>query len=72
MRIVLVKDKDRITDPLAEDLRHQSQAVDIAHDELAGQEFDQIFGDQTIKTHLINLRHNLKQAGCQKEIVETV
>ena len=30
MLILLVKDDDRIADPLAEDLHHQSHAVDIA------------------------------------------
>ena len=30
MRILLVEDDDRIAEPLAEDLRHQSNAVDIA------------------------------------------
>ena len=72
MRILLVEDDDRIADPLAEDLRHQSNAVDIAYDGLAGWEFDQISGEQTIKTHLTNLRRKLKQAGCQQDIIETV
>ena len=35
MSILLVEDDDRITDPLAEDLRDRSHAVDIAHDGLA-------------------------------------
>ncbi len=39
MKILLVEDDDRITDPLAEDLRHQSHVVDIAYDGLAGWEF---------------------------------
>lgn len=39
IRILLVEDDDRITDPLAEDLRHQSHAVDVAHDGMAGWEF---------------------------------
>ena len=30
MIILLVENDDRIADPLAEDLRHQSHAVDIA------------------------------------------
>ncbi len=41
MRILLVEDDDRIADPLAEDLRHQSHAVDVAYDGLAGWEFTQ-------------------------------
>ena len=32
MRILLVEDDDRIAKPLAEDLRHQYHAVDIAVD----------------------------------------
>ena len=35
-------------------------------------EFDKISGEQTIKTHLTNLRRKLKQAGCQKDPIETV
>ena len=113
MRILLVEDDDRIAEPLAEDLRHQNHAVDIAYDGLAGWKFaqaadydvilldwmlpkldgvqlcqrlcqngcqayillltaDQISGEQTIKTHLTNLRRKLKQAGCQQDIIETV
>ena len=35
-------------------------------------EFNKISGEQTIKTHLTNLRRKLKKAGSQKEIAETV
>jgi two-component system, OmpR family, response regulator QseB len=35
-------------------------------------EFDRVSGEQTIKTHLTNLRRKLKQAGCQQDIIETV
>ena len=35
-------------------------------------EFDRLSGEQTIKTHLTNLRRKLKQAGCEKDIIETV
>lgn len=41
MRILLVEDDDRIADPLAEDLRYQSHAVDIVYDGLSGWEFSQ-------------------------------
>ena len=32
MKILIVEDDNRIAQPLAEDLRHQNHAVDIAHD----------------------------------------
>lgn len=35
-------------------------------------EFDKISGEQTIKTHLTNLRRKLKKAGYQRDIVETI
>ncbi len=35
-------------------------------------EFDRISGEQTIKTHLTNLRRKLKQAGCEQDVIETV
>jgi two-component system, OmpR family, response regulator QseB len=36
MRILLVEDDDRIAKPLAEDLRHQNNVVDIARDGIEG------------------------------------
>lgn len=38
MRILLVEDDDRIAKPLAEDLRHQNHAVDMAGDGIEGWE----------------------------------
>lgn len=34
--------------------------------------FDQEAGEGTIKTHITNLRHKLKAAGCTQELIETV
>ena len=39
MRILIVEDDDRIAKPLAEDLRHQYHAVDIARDGIEGWEY---------------------------------
>ena len=41
MKILLVEDDDRIAQPLAEDLRHQHHAVDIAADGIVGWEYAQ-------------------------------
>lgn len=41
MRILIVEDDDRIAKPLAEDLRHQHHAVDIARDGIEGWEYAQ-------------------------------
>ena len=38
MRILIVEDDDRIAKPLAEDLRHQHHAVEIARDGIEGLE----------------------------------
>ncbi len=35
-------------------------------------EFDQISGEQTVKTHLTNLRRKLKDAGAPRKLIETV
>lgn len=35
-------------------------------------EFDQISGEQTVKTHLTNLRRKLKDAGASGKLIETV
>jgi hypothetical protein len=35
IKILLVADRDPITDPLAEDLYHQNHVVHVAYDELA-------------------------------------
>lgn len=35
-------------------------------------EFDKPSGEETIKTHLTNLRRKLKAAGCQGDLIETV
>ena len=42
MRILIVEDDDRIARPLAEDLRHQNHAVDIASDGVMGWEYAEI------------------------------
>lgn len=39
MKILLVEDDDRIAKPLAEDLRHQNHAVDIARDGIEGWDY---------------------------------
>ncbi|MBD2435169.1 DNA-binding response regulator [Fischerella muscicola CCMEE 5323] len=41
MRILIVEDDDRIAKPLAEDLKHQHHAVDIAGDGIEGWEYAQ-------------------------------
>jgi DNA-binding response OmpR family regulator len=41
MKILLVEDDDRIAKPLAEDLRHQNHAVDIASDGIEGWDYIQ-------------------------------
>jgi len=41
MRILLVEDDNRIAKPLAEDLRHQNHAVDIASDGIEGWDYIQ-------------------------------
>ena len=41
MRILLIEDDDRIAKPLAEDLKHQHHAVDIAGDGIEGWEYAQ-------------------------------
>jgi two-component system, OmpR family, response regulator QseB len=35
-------------------------------------EFDSLAGEETIKTHLTNLRRKLKEAGCKTDPIETV
>ncbi|MHC5824225.1 MAG: response regulator, partial [Nostoc sp.] len=39
MRILIIEDDDRIAKPLAEDLKHQHHAVDIAYDGIEGWEY---------------------------------
>ncbi len=41
MRILIIEDDDRIAQPLAEDLRHQNHAVDIAVDGIEGWKYAQ-------------------------------
>ena len=41
MRILIIEDDDRIAQPLAEDLRHQNQVVDLAIDGLEGWKYFQ-------------------------------
>lgn len=76
MKILLVEDDDRIADPLAEDLRHQNHAVDIADDGLAGWElaqaanYDVILLDWMLpKLDGIELCQRLRHSGCQAYIL---
>jgi two-component system, OmpR family, response regulator QseB len=76
MKILLVEDDDRITEPLAEDLRHQSHVVDIAYDGLAGWEFTQSTSYDAIlldwmlpKLDGVQLCQKLRQNGCQAYIL---
>ncbi len=76
MRILIVEDDDRIADPLAEYLRHQSNAVDIVYDGLAGWEFAQAADYDAIlldwmlpKLDGIQLCQRLRQSGCQAYIL---
>ncbi len=41
MKILLIEDDDRIAKPLANDLRRQQHAVDLASDGLTGWEYAQ-------------------------------
>lgn len=34
--------------------------------------FDEVSGEQTVKTHLTNLRRKLKEAGASRKFIETV
>jgi two-component system, OmpR family, response regulator QseB len=76
MKILLVEDDDRIADPLAEDLRHQSHAIDVADDGLAGWEFAQATNYDVIlldwmlpKLDGVQLCQRLRQSGCQAYIL---
>jgi DNA-binding response OmpR family regulator len=35
-------------------------------------ELDQLSGEETIKTHILNLRRKLKTVGCREDVIETV
>jgi len=35
-------------------------------------ELDQLAGEETIKTHILNLRRKLKAVGCSEDVIETV
>jgi len=35
-------------------------------------ELDQASGEETIRTHIANLRRKLKMAGCETELIETI
>jgi two-component system, OmpR family, response regulator QseB len=63
MKILLVEDDDRITDPLAEDLRQVISRSSLLDRLWAS---DLVSGEQTIKTHLTNLRRKIKQAGADR------
>lgn len=69
MRILIVEDDDRIAKPLAEDLRHQHHAVEIAADGLEGWEYTQVINYDLILLDLmlpkldgISLCKQLRQA----------
>ncbi|MDJ0567913.1 MAG: response regulator [Pleurocapsa sp. MO_192.B19] len=69
MRILIVEDDDRIAKPLAEDLRHQHHAVEIAVDGVEGWEYAQAIAYDLILLDLmlpkldgISLCKQLRQA----------
>jgi two-component system, OmpR family, response regulator QseB len=69
MRILIVEDDDRIAKPLAEDLRHQHHAVEIAADGIEGWEYAQAIAYDLILLDLmlpkldgISLCKQLRQA----------
>jgi DNA-binding response OmpR family regulator len=69
MRILIVEDDDRIAKPLAEDLRHQHHAVDIAADGIEGWDYTQAIDYDLILLDLmlpkldgINLCKQLRQS----------
>jgi DNA-binding response OmpR family regulator len=76
MRILLVEDDDRIAMPLAEDLRHQNHAVDIADDGMEGWEcaqavpYDLILLDLMLpRLNGIELCKRLRSAGSKAFIL---
>ncbi|MBW4518285.1 MAG: response regulator transcription factor [Scytolyngbya sp. HA4215-MV1] len=76
MRILLVEDDARIASPLAEDLRHQNHAVDIADDGIAGWEcaqtvpYDLILLDLMLpRLNGIELCQRLRSAGSKTLIL---
>jgi len=71
MKILLIEDDDRIAQPLAEDLRQQHHAVDLAADGLMGWEYTQSTSYDLILLDLmlpkldgITLCRQLRAAGC--------
>jgi two-component system, OmpR family, response regulator QseB len=76
MRILLVEDDDRIAKPLAEDLRHQHHAVDLASDGTRGWECAQANSYDLILLDLmlprldgISLCQRLRRAGCNAYVL---
>ncbi len=76
MRILIVEDDDRIAKPLAEDLKHQHHAVDIAFDGIEGWEYAQSYQYDLILLDLmlprldgINLCKRLRAAKCNAFIL---
>ena len=76
MRILIVEDDDRIAKPLAEDLRHQHHAVEIAADGMEGWEYAQASDYDLILLDLmlprldgISLCQQLRQAKYQALIL---
>ena len=76
MRILIVEDDDRIAKPLAEDLRHQYHAVEIAGDGMEGWEYAQAISYDLILLDLmlpkldgISLCKQLRKAKCNALIL---
>ncbi len=76
MRILLIEDDDRIAKPLAEDLRNQCHAVDIAADGMEGWNYTQAADYDTILLDLmlpkldgITLCKRLREINCNAMIL---
>ena len=76
MKILIVEDDNRISAPLAKDLRHQHHSVDIAEDGIAGWEYAQAADYDLILLDLmlprldgIGLCKKLRSARCQSSIL---
>lgn len=76
MKILLVEDDDRIAKPLAEDLRYQNHAVDVASDGVEGWECAQAVSYDLILLDLmlprlngIELCKRLRTSGCKAFIL---
>ncbi len=76
MKVLLVEDNPRIARPLADDLRRQHHAVDVAEDGIEGLEYTQLTSYDLILLDLmlprldgISLCKRLRGTGCRSLIL---